>query len=189
MKKKELTLQDIFNQNNELYKNLVDCITRLEEKIDNSKSKTVEPYQPAEIPNTEYITITADDVYVGGESATQYNGQDIYNRYFCPAYFKEARDIIRKENGCELLEIHCLQSSTNGEYAESGNPIPDKDGKFCWVRIKFKDKDGTPAASLWVFYYSYSSASACAYRCASACGDGVRFYSVMRSGLFGSVRK
>ena len=189
MKKKELTLQDIFNQNNELYKNLVDCITRLEEKIYNSKSKTVESYQPAEIPNTEYITITADDVYVGGEPATQYNGQDIYNCYFCPAYFKEARDIIRKENGCELLEIHCLQSSTDGEYAESGNPIPDKSGKSCWLRIKFKDKDGTPAVSLWVFNSTYGSASVCAYYCAFYCGRSVRYYSDLRSGLFGSVRK
>ena len=188
MKKKQLTLQDIFNHNNELYKNLVDCITRLEEKINNSNPESVKQEQPAEIPNTEYITITADDVYVGGEPATQYNGEDIYNRYFCPAYFKEARDIIRKEDGCELLEIHCLQSSTDGEYAKPGTPIPDKVGKSCWVRIKFKKKDGTPAASLWVFNNTLSSAAVCAGRCASYCGIIFRAYSDFRSGVFGSVR-
>ena len=144
--------------------------------------------ESAEIPDTEYITIKEDDVYVGGKPATEYNGKKIYNRYFCPAYFKEARDIIREEYGYELLEIHCLQSSTDGEYARTGNPVADKNGTKCWVRCVYKNENGTPAASLWVFYNAYSSASGCANYCAYNCGNSVRYYSDMRSGLFGSVR-
>lgn len=188
MKKKELTLQDIFNQNNELYKNLVDCIIRLEEKINNSNPESVKQEQPAEIPNTEYITITADDVYVGSEPTTQYNGEDIYRPYMCGAYFKEVRDIIREEYGYELLELQCLQSSTEGEWAKSGTPVPDKKGMNVWVRAVYKGKEGKKAASLWVFSDTFSSASECAGYCAFSCGYYVRDGSFMRSGVFGSVR-
>lgn len=141
----------------------------------------------AEIPNTEYVTITADDVLVGGKSATEYNGQQIYNLYHCPAYFKEARDIIREENSCELLEIHCLQSSTEGEWLKTGNPVADENGENCWVRIKFKDMAGAERVSLWAFDYTYSSASECASYCANYCGNRVRSDSSLRAGLFGSV--
>lgn len=187
MKKKQLTLQDIFNQNNELYKNLVDCITRLEEKINNSNPESVKQEQPAEIPNTEYITITADDVYVGGEPATQYNGEDIYRPYLCVAYFKEARDIIREEYGYELLELHCLQSSTKGEWAKTGNPVPDKDGTYTWLRAVYTDKEGNKVASRWVFYRDFGSASSCASNCSDSCGSRARFDGALRVGLFGSV--
>lgn len=140
-----------------------------------------------DIPNTEYVTITADDVLVGGESVTEYHGEKIYNLYHCPAYLKEARDIIREENGCELLEIHCLQSSTEGEWLKTGNPVADKKGVNCWVRIKFKDTDGAERVSLWAFSITYSSASDCASDCANYCGYGVQVSSSLRAGLFGSV--
>ena len=59
----------------------------------------------------------------------------------------------------------------------------ETNGAHCWCKMTH------PAASLWVFDYTFSSASACAYYCANYCGDSVRSNSVMRSGLFGSVRK
>lgn len=189
--KKQITLQDIFNQNDELYKNLIDSITKLEEKISGiyeSAKNAQQDTETQEIPNTEYVSITEDDVFVGGKPATHYNGQEIYNRYHCPAYFKEVRDIIRKEYGYELEEIHCLQSSTGGEYAKSGNPIPDKNGTNSWIRVIYKDKEGMSAASLWVFNRTYSSGTVCASTCAIYCGFYARYYSDLRGGLFGSVR-
>jgi len=194
MKKKEITLQDIFDKMEELNSNFTNRINHLSDcvrsfcEIDNTEVKSVESHDGVIITDKDYITITADDVYVGGAPAREYHGQEIYSRYFCPAYFKEARDTIREEYGYELLEIHCLQSSTDGEYAKSGNPVPDEKGKYCWVRVKYKDKYGAPAASLWVFGLTYSSASDCASGCANNCGGSVRYNSDMRSGLFGSVR-
>lgn len=184
--KKQLTLKDIFKQNDELYKNLVDCITKLEAKLDNLQ-KGNSSIETIEIPDTEYVTITADDVLVGGEPTHQYHGQDLYNYYHLTAYFKEARDIIRKEYGYELLEIHCLQSSTDGEYAKSGNPIADKDGTNNWCRVVYLDKNKQKAVSLWVFGNSISSTSVCASNCSHYCGYAVQRYSDFRAGLFGSV--
>lgn len=187
MKKQEITLDRIFKRMDALYEDMMNKFDVLMDKLNVETAVEKENFT-TEIPNTEYVTITADDVFVGGQPAKEYHGQEIYNLYHCPAYFKEARDIIREENGCELLEIHCLQSTTNGEYAKPGNPIADKKGENSWVRIKFKDTDGQEKTSLWVFGDSNSSADGCARYCASDCGDGARDYSALRGGLFGSVR-
>lgn len=157
MKKKELTLQDIFNQNDELYRNIVDCFTKLEAKIDGSRIeddgevKSIEVHNGIMITDKDYVKLTEDGCFVGGEPAIQYNGEDIYRPYLCVAYFKEARDIIREEYGFELLELHCLQSSTEGEWAETGDPVPDKNGTCAWVRAVYKNKEGKTLASRWVF--------------------------------------
>lgn len=187
-KKKEITLQDIFNQNNELYKNIIDCFTKLEEKLAKNAQTVAEEHSEPEIPNAAYVTLTEDGCFVGGEPTTQYNGENIYRPYLCVAYFKEARDIIREEYGYELLELQCLQSSTEGEWAKAGNPVPDTNGIYSWVRAVYKDKEGRKAASLWVFNLMRSSDSDCASHCADDCGSFVRRNSAMRSGLFGSVR-
>lgn len=194
MKKKELTLQDIFNQNDELYRNIVDCLQNIQEKIDglriedDGEAKSIEVNDGIMITDKDYVTLTEDGCFVGGKPATQYNGEDIYRPYLCVAYFKEACDIVREEYGYELLELQCLQSSTEGEWAKAGNPVPDKDGIYAWVKAVYKDKEGKKAVSLWVFHYSASSAGGCAGGCAYYCGDGARYYSALRGGLFGSVR-
>lgn len=59
----------------------------------------------------------------------------------------------------------------------------ETNGEHCWCKMTH------PAASLWVFNHTYGSASACASYCASNCGIDVRYYSYMRSGLFGSIRQ
>ena len=59
----------------------------------------------------------------------------------------------------------------------------ETNGEHCWCKMTH------PAASLWVFRHTYSSASDCADLCANNCGYYVRYYSGMRSGLFGSVRQ
>lgn len=135
--------------------------------------------------NKDYITITADDVLVGGKSVREYNGEKIYNYYHLPAYFKEIRDDVA-EKGIKLLEIHCLQSSTDGEYAKTGNPTPDKNGCSAWCRCVW-EKDGEIHIGEWVFSNTYSSAAYCAYFCADACADGVRDNASFRSAVFGGL--
>lgn len=139
---------------------------------------------PVNVPtNKDYITITADDVLVGGESARKYNGEEIYNYYHLPAYFKEIRDDVA-EKGIKLLEIHCLQSSTDGEYAKTGNPTPDKNGCSAWCRCVW-EKDGEKQTGSWVFSRTARSAADCAYNCASRCAYYVRRSAGFRAAVFG----
>lgn len=187
-KKKELTLQDIFNQNNELYKNIIDCLQNIKAKIDglqieDNTVKSIETHDGVMITDKDYITITADNVLVGGESVREYNGEKIYNYYHLPAYFKEIRDDVA-EKGIKLLEIHCLQSSTDGEYAKTGNPTPDKNGCSAWCRCVW-EKDGEKHTTAWVFYNAFSSAADCARDCAYYCAFYVRSSASFRSAVFG----
>ena len=187
-KKKELTLQDLFNKMDENFDRIWAKFTDLQEKITkiSNCAKNVQPDEEkiADIPNTEYVTIKEDDVYVGSEPATKYNGEDIYRPYVCVAYFKEARDVIREKYGYELLELHCLQSSTKGEWAKTGNPIPDKNGTYAWVRALYKNKEGKVVSSLWAFHNSDSN---CASYCTNYCASNVHYNADLRGGLFGSV--
>ena len=192
-KKKEITLQDILNQMSEDFKLLNERFTTLEEKLaeisncaKNAQPDTEKHSEP-EIPNTAFVTLTEDGCFVGGEPTTQYNGEDIYRPYLCVAYFKEARDIIREEYGYELLELHCLQSSTEGEYAKTGNPVPDKDGTYAWVSAVYKNKEDKVLSSLWAFDGDRGSASGCASLCPYYCGFYAQADAALRVGLFGSV--
>ena len=189
-KNKELTLQDLFNKMDENFDRMWAEFTDLQEKIakisncaKNAQEDT-EKTSTTDIPNTEYVTLTEDGCFVGGEPATKYNGEDIYRPYMCVAYFKEARDIIREEYGYELLELHCLQSSTNGEWTKTGNPVPDKDGIYAWVRAVYKDKEDKVVSSLWVFNDDYGYALACASDCTAYCGNYVLRNADLRGGLF-----
>lgn len=192
-KKKEITLLDILNEMGSMYSSLYNQMSDLKEKLveisecSKMEQPDTEEISEPEIPNTAYVTLTEDGCFVGGEPTTQYNGEDIYRPYLCVAYFKEARDIIREEYGYELLELHCLQSSTEGEYAKTGNPIPDKDGTYSWVRAVYKNKEDKVVSSLWAFGIDREDASDCASDCASACGYAVQYGVALRAGLFGSV--
>lgn len=188
-KKKEITLQDLFNRMNDIQEQIDGFQTQFKifwDSIENTQPDNEKNSEP-EIPNTAYVTLTEDGCFVGGESTTQYNGEDIYKPYLCVAYFKEARDIIHEEYGYELLELHCLQSSTKGEWTETGNPTPDKDGTYAWVRAVYKNKENKVVSSLWAFHLDRGNASDCASSCAYYCGRGVRDYAALRGGLFGSV--
>lgn len=187
-KKKEITLQDLLENMQNMYTGVCSSIDMLTFRLNQVLEKTdTEKNSEPEIPNTAYVTLTEDGCFVGGEPTTQYNGEDIYRPYLCVAYFKEARDIIREEYGYELLELHCLQSSTDGEYAKTGNPTPDKNGTCAWVRAVYKNKEDKVLSSLWAFDHDYGSASVCASHCTYACGRDVRNYVALRAGLFGSV--
>ena len=134
------------------------------------------------ITNKDYITITDKKVMVGGKETTKYRGCDIWDMEALPSLFKDIQAIVKQEYGSVPIEMRVMSSETSGEYAEAGNPSP-KHGKNAWVSFVFANGTKTPL----VFYYSYSSASDCAVYCAYACGNRVRYYSIFRSGVFGSV--
>jgi len=128
-----------------------------------------------DIPNTEYITINKDDVFVGGKPVTRYRGQKI-------GWIGDVRDYfagIQKLNP-NVVELHVLSSATCGEYAETGNPSAEH-GPNAWCRVKLNDG----RIGSWVFYSTYGSAAACANDCAVVCASYVRRAAAFRSVVFG----
>ena len=121
-----------------------------------------------DIPNTQYITINKDGIFVGGKPATKYRGQSILWLKDMPKYFAE----IQKLNK-DVAELHVLSSET----AVVGNPS-GKRGPYAWCRVVFND--GSVGA--WVFKDDeYSSAKDCAEWCAQFCA-----YAIARDKVFGS---
>ena len=127
-----------------------------------------------DIPNTEYITINKDGVFVGGKPATTYHRIQIKNIDEIKVHFA---DIQKK---CpEIEELHVGAFETRGKYKKPGTPSGNF-GPNAWVRAKLFDGRVGP----WVFNGTHSSASGCARYCASHCGYNVRYNSDMRfSGL------
>lgn len=154
-------------------------------QMKNNTVKSIEVHDGIMPTDKDFITITADDVLVGGESVREYNGEKIYNYYHLPAYFKEIRDDVA-EKGIKLLEIHCLQSLTDGEYAKTGNPTPDKNGCSAWCRCIW-EKDGEKHTGAWVFHYTRGSAANCASLCAYYCASYVRNSAGFRAAVFGDA--
>lgn len=130
-----------------------------------------------DIPNTEYITINKDGIFVGGKPATTYHGEKIWDIY----EVKRAFAWMQEQNP-EIEEFHIGAFATRGEYAEVGNPS-GKFGPNAWCRVKFKNgKLGD-----WVFSNTLSSAARCARDCARHCAYVVRVYASFRSAVFGSA--
>ena len=117
----------------------------------------------SEIPNTKYITINKDGLFVVDKPATCYRGKQII-----------AMDDI-KEN---FVAIQKQNPNAEGKYSKPSTPS-GKFGRNAWCRVKLFDGRLGP----WVFHYTYSSASECAGHCAANCGYSVRSYSGMRSAL------
>ncbi len=117
-----------------------------------------------DIPNTEYITVNKDGIFVGGKPATTYRGEEI--RY-SNVVRKSFADIQRLNKN--VAELHVSSSETFGEYAEPGNPSGIH-GRNAWCRVKFND--GYVAS--WVFRYTYSSVARCALNCAYDCAHDIR---------------
>lgn len=134
-----------------------------------------------DIPNDKYLTITADDITIGGKSTTEYNGDPIWARNDCMEHVKKADKLFQKEHGASLVELHVVQANN-----VAGEPIPDPEGLFCWLRGVFII-NGERKASRWVFRYANSSVAACRSNCANDCGSSVRYNSAFRAGLFESA--
>ena len=190
--KKQPTLQDLFNKMDELqekmWKRFISLDTKLNILLDKPELEKTSEESVPEIPDSAYVMINDTDAYISSEPVTEYNGKNIYELYYLPAYFKEARDTIREEYGVELLEIHAIQSSTNGEFAKQGTPIPDKNGTCSWCRCVYLDEDNNTLFTPWVFNSAYGSASACSSYCALHCSKYVRDYSGVRAALFAGLK-
>ena len=127
----------------------------------------------SEIPNTKYITINKDGVFVVDKPATCYRGKQI----IAMDDIKENFVAIQKQNP-NVQELHVGAFETEGKYSKPSTPS-GKFGRNAWCRVKLFDGRLGP----WVFHYTYSSASGCARFCAYNCGHDVRYDSGMRSAL------
>lgn len=134
-----------------------------------------------EIPNDKYLTITADDITCGGESVTEYNGNEIWSRDDVMKYVSKADHLFQDEHNAKLLELHVIQANNI-----AGEPMPDKNGKNCWLRCVF-EINGARKITPWVFRGAYGSVADCGSDCASDCGGDVRYNASFRGSLFGSV--
>ena len=130
-----------------------------------------------DIPNTEYITINKDGVFVGGKPATTYRGVKIYGIN----YVQDALAWIQEQNP-NITELHVLSSETSGYFATVGNPSSTR-GRYAWCRVKMTD--GTIGG--WVFANAYSSAPNCAINCAGSCAARVRAGAAFRRAVLGTA--
>lgn len=161
-------------ENFDLAKRLLEIVSK-EHFADASKMTS------AEIPNDKYLTITADDITIGGKSTTKYNGDPIWARNDCMEHVKNADKLFQKEHGAKLLEAHVVQANN-----VAGEPVADPQGLFVWVRCVF-EVNGERKTSRWVFLSANSSVADCRSNCANDCGIGVRSNSAFRAGLFESA--
>ncbi len=129
----------------------------------------------ANIPNTEYITVNANGIFVGGKPATTYRGQEIYDI----DYVKHVFEWMQAQHP-NIAEFHIGAFATRGEYAKPGNP----DGVFGpngWCRVKYKNGN----LGAWVFDGTYRLAANCAGHCAYSCVLYVCNHALFRSAVFG----
>ena len=112
-----------------------------------------------DIPNTEYITINKDGIFVGGKPATTYRGEKI----FCIDDVREFFKSIQKTHP-NIAELHVLSSETLGRYAVAGNPS-GKYGSNSWCRVVLND--GTVGS--WIFHSAYFVNTYCASYGAHGC--------------------
>jgi len=87
----------------------------------------------AELPNTEYITVNKDGIFVGGKPATHYRGVEIG----FPEAVKRKFQVIQSRYP-NIQEMRFLTSKTSGEFLSNGNPDVEN-GPNGWACIKFND--------------------------------------------------
>ncbi len=129
--------------------------------------------------NTEYITVNANGIFVGGKTTTTYRGEDI-----CGMQDVKNMFAWMQEQNPEIEEFHIGAFETRGEHAKPGNP----NGVFgpnAWCRVKYKNGN----LGAWVFNYTSNSAAGCANYCAGNCAYYVRGDSAFRAAVFGATIK
>lgn len=135
------------------------------------------------IPNTEYITINKDGIFIGGKPAKTYRCHHIY----CLQDINEGFARLQAKNP-NLIELHAMTSKTIGKYCSLGNPVAEH-GPTEWGRAKFVDGHIGP----WVFietrehmygknkinedYAAQECAEFCAYKCVKYATEHVYFYA------------
>jgi hypothetical protein len=73
------------------------------------------------------------------------------------------------------------QTLTTQYNSQSGIGTLSSDQTYCWCKLE------NPAASSWVFRYSYDGSSSCAGNCASLCASLVHSFADFRGAVFGAV--
>ena len=135
------------------------------------------------IPNTEYITVNKDGIFIGGKPAKTYRCHNIYLLEDTNEGF--ARLQAKNPN---LIELHAMTSKTIGKYGTPGNPVAEH-GPTEWGRAKFVDGHISP----WVFietrehmygknkinedYAAQECAVFCAYKCVTYAIEHKYFYA------------
>ena len=132
-----------------------------------------------DIPNTEYITINKDGIFVGGKPATTYCGEKIR---FSNGVRESFADIQRLNKN--VAELHVLSSETFGEYAKVGNPSGNH-GRTAWCRVKFENGN----LGAWVCLEAHGSTTGCARTCAGYCAHFVRADASFRYAVLGAIDK
>lgn len=127
-----------------------------------------------DIPNTEYITINADGIFVGGKPATHYCGEKIVYPDIVIGIFGD----IQRDNP-NVQELHVLSSETGGRHAKPGNPSA-KHGEHSWCRVKFNDG----MVSNWFYHAPQGSTECCAKICAFLCTDDACHFQDFRNVIF-----
>ena len=100
----------------------------------------------SDIPNTEYITVKADGVFVGGKPATHYRGVEIGYRKSININF---RNILKQYPN--IQEMRFLTSKTGGKYHANGNPVAEN-GSNAWACVKFNDGYVSPWTLISEYY-------------------------------------
>lgn len=98
----------------------------------------------ATIPNTEYVTVSKNGIFVGGKPATYYCGQKILYPETIMDNFKKIQSKYPN-----IKEFRFLASETGVKYYESGSPVA-KHGSNGWACFEFIDGFVSP----WVLVIS-----------------------------------
>ena len=85
----------------------------------------------SEIPNTEYVTVKPDGVFVGGKLANTYRGVNIG----FPVSIQQKFQKLKREYP-NIREMRFLTSKTTGEYNKPGNPVAEN-GDNLWASVAF----------------------------------------------------
>ena len=137
-----------------------------------------------DINSDDYITVTKDGIFVGGQPATHYRGREINQPKNTVIQFKEIQKYVKKNYVVDVDEMHCLSSETDGDFTGNiGNPSL-KHGFYSWYRLKFADG----ALSPWGYGNDYSycekqdptghRANTCASNCAAKSGVIIADFSL-----------
>ncbi len=127
-------------------------------------------------PNTEYITINKDGIFVGGKPTIKYRGYYIYHIEYIKEVFK-----WMQEKCPSIAAFHVITSKTREEDAV-GYPSYEE-GVNVWCRIALKK--GTESA--WVFSGNLGSTEDSASYGARNCAMNVRQYRAFRAALWHSL--
>jgi len=124
------------------------------------------------------ITIMLDPSIEGTEHYRSTAAQSTWMAVFPYGTVRGIHACLSSNYGKSLGE-YVADLHDNNELVGGG----ETNGEHCWCKMTH------PAASLWVFRITTTSASECANVCANHCGYRTHLGGTMRSGMFESIRQ